>query len=120
MEATNVVIYFTGIGKKPYIGITLSNSKAYLETQCLCYADNALSLRKISGYYGSSSWISKEEISELMLGCFEEGSNFEREMEKFFRGRPYERVKGIMMNIYGELVLVTRPKDVAFSSRREL
>lgn len=120
MEATNVSIYFSGIGSKPYIGITLSNSRAHLETQCLCYADNILSLRKKSGYYGNSSWISKTEIIELLSGCFVEGSNFEREMEKFFRGRPYEMVNGFVMNIYGEPVLVKRPKKQYFTNIREL
>lgn len=110
MEATKVLVYFSGIGKKPYIGITLSNTSSYLETLCMCYADHNLVLKRLSGYGVDGRRISAREIIELMSGCFEKNSNLENEIKKFFNKRPYEQINGIMMNIYGVSVLVNRKR----------
>lgn len=108
MEATKVLVYYAGIGNKPYIGITLSNKRSYLETICLCYADNSLLLRKLSGQNVNGGRISAKEIIELMSGCFDKNSNLETEIAKFF-GKS-EHINSIMMNVYGISVLANRRK----------
>lgn len=39
--------------------------------------------------------------------------------KKFFRERPYEIVNGFVMNIYGEHVLVKRPRKRCFTNRKK-
>lgn len=107
MRATEVSIYYRFFDKKRFVGMTLSNSNSNLDVKVLSYADKGLVLQQIGGYAQDSSFLRVRDIIELMLGCFEEQSNFGRERERFY-GKGCQYVNAITMSIYGIHITANR------------
>lgn len=99
---TEVISSLNSSGKRTYTDLLLKNARFSFKARILTCADSILLLKM------PNSRIPPEVVFELLSGCFEHGSNFDREMQKILRTRILEKIDGIVMNLYGIPILVSR------------
>ena len=108
MNATKALVNYVNFNRKNrYIVMTLSNDVCYLEVKCYCYPNSGLVLKQLLGCSKNGNWVSAGEIIELLLGCFDKNSNFEKEIRDFYQ-KDCKQVNSITMDIYGVCISINR------------